>query len=447
MGNEIFKIFCLLGTPTILQTDSGREFFNKVVAELANTWTVRLLRGRPRHPQSQGSVERANQDFKNQLRLRMLEGKEARWSEALHYVQFTKNNSYHTTIKQTPFEALFGHKCGQGVKSLNLPPEIADTLNDEEDLANLIRIQNTADEETTEDAPEADVSTTSHDDTAMDASSADETTVEHDDTAMETGSADDTALDDAQFYTAREDAVQVFPDDDAGRPVAQAKMLQPEAQYHVMQAAKPTFCCGCDKPTSGQHQCRTCESPVHATCGTVIEDEWGAPQIECQLCSRKDRMKLARSKARDGMASAAEKMKTSSLKQLPDLNVGDAVLVPVAMVDRGPLDLRNILAVVLQERNNVFQVGTKHGTIKGWFNKADLGNAGTSTLSVKDVPKEIVLSVREVVRKVSPGSGQGYRKCNCRPSAKQCATKRCNCKQSELLCGSHCHDSLPCTNK
>ena len=33
------------------------------------------------------------------------------WEEHLPLVEFSYNNSYHTTIKATPFEALYGRKC------------------------------------------------------------------------------------------------------------------------------------------------------------------------------------------------------------------------------------------------------------------------------------------------------------------------------------------------
>ena len=51
------------GPPLILQHDNGREFVNNVIARLKNLWLdIVIVRGRPRHPQTQGSVERANQD-------------------------------------------------------------------------------------------------------------------------------------------------------------------------------------------------------------------------------------------------------------------------------------------------------------------------------------------------------------------------------------------------
>ncbi|CAJ0914300.1 unnamed protein product, partial [Mesorhabditis belari] len=49
-------------------SDNGREFANKMVKELVNRWSgCQIVHGRPRHSQSQGSVERANQDVERIL--------------------------------------------------------------------------------------------------------------------------------------------------------------------------------------------------------------------------------------------------------------------------------------------------------------------------------------------------------------------------------------------
>ncbi len=62
---QLLDIFTILGAPVILQSDNGRKFVAKVIQELVDMWTgVKIVHGRARHPQSQGSVERCNQDIK-----------------------------------------------------------------------------------------------------------------------------------------------------------------------------------------------------------------------------------------------------------------------------------------------------------------------------------------------------------------------------------------------
>lgn len=62
---HLTDIFLLFGAPSILQSDNGSEFTANVIEELKMIWTtLKLVHGKPRHPQSQGSIERANGDMK-----------------------------------------------------------------------------------------------------------------------------------------------------------------------------------------------------------------------------------------------------------------------------------------------------------------------------------------------------------------------------------------------
>ena len=56
------------GAPCILQSDNGTEFTTEVIRELKDLWPQQhMIHGWPRHPQRQGSVERANSDNKNMI--------------------------------------------------------------------------------------------------------------------------------------------------------------------------------------------------------------------------------------------------------------------------------------------------------------------------------------------------------------------------------------------
>jgi hypothetical protein len=64
VAGHLNEIFATLGVPRLLQSDNGREFCNQVVRNLLKWWPeCRIVNGRPRHSQSQGSVERANLDI------------------------------------------------------------------------------------------------------------------------------------------------------------------------------------------------------------------------------------------------------------------------------------------------------------------------------------------------------------------------------------------------
>jgi hypothetical protein len=62
------------------------------------------------HPQNDGQSERVIQILEDLLRACALEFSGI-WEEHLSLIEFTYNNIYQTTIKMTPFEALYGRKC------------------------------------------------------------------------------------------------------------------------------------------------------------------------------------------------------------------------------------------------------------------------------------------------------------------------------------------------
>lgn len=67
---ELLKIFLEQGAPFILQSDNGREFTAGIIKELVTLWPeCKIIHGRPRHLQSQGFVERSNQDVEQMLRI------------------------------------------------------------------------------------------------------------------------------------------------------------------------------------------------------------------------------------------------------------------------------------------------------------------------------------------------------------------------------------------
>jgi hypothetical protein len=54
---QILDIFLLFGAPNILQSDNGAEFTASIISQLKDLWPeCKFVDGKPRHPQSQGSV-------------------------------------------------------------------------------------------------------------------------------------------------------------------------------------------------------------------------------------------------------------------------------------------------------------------------------------------------------------------------------------------------------
>ncbi|KAL4112594.1 hypothetical protein QTP88_016347 [Uroleucon formosanum] len=124
LAYNIIDIFTLIGAPSVLQSDNGREFANQIVSSLKDLWPKpKIVHGKPRHSQSQGSVERANQDIENMLTTWIQEQITSQWSQG---------------IKITPCEALFGCKIKIGLNTSNLPEEVVENIKTEEDLTAII---------------------------------------------------------------------------------------------------------------------------------------------------------------------------------------------------------------------------------------------------------------------------------------------------------------------
>ncbi|CAN6446957.1 unnamed protein product [Victoria cruziana] len=62
------------------------------------------------HPQTDGQTERTIATVEDMLRACILEW-QGEWDEHLPLVEFAYNNSYHSSIGMTPFEALYGRPC------------------------------------------------------------------------------------------------------------------------------------------------------------------------------------------------------------------------------------------------------------------------------------------------------------------------------------------------
>ena len=119
---QLLHILRIFGAPSILQRDNGREFVNSVITELSAMWDgLKIVHGKSRHSQYQGSVERANRDIEDMLMTRLQSNSATHWGDGLRFIQVMKNSTYHGSIKCSPYEAMFGQPLKVGLKTSNLP--------------------------------------------------------------------------------------------------------------------------------------------------------------------------------------------------------------------------------------------------------------------------------------------------------------------------------------
>ncbi|KAL5503594.1 hypothetical protein EMCRGX_G010567 [Ephydatia muelleri] len=108
-------IFPYFGVPRILHSDNGREFVNMVIVDLLKCWNsnIQLVSGRPRHPQSQGLVERAHQTLHKKMAAEISASgmKTPPWSDWLPRIVYAMNIQVHDTTGASPYELVFGQKA------------------------------------------------------------------------------------------------------------------------------------------------------------------------------------------------------------------------------------------------------------------------------------------------------------------------------------------------
>ena len=113
VSEHILDIFCDSGPPHILHSENGREFSNNLLfSTLAAKWpSLKVVHEKPRHPESQGAVERANRDIKDALFGMLYDhDNDQCWIKYLRWVQRNHNTSYNTVIRMTPYEVIITGK-------------------------------------------------------------------------------------------------------------------------------------------------------------------------------------------------------------------------------------------------------------------------------------------------------------------------------------------------
>ena len=93
------------GVPDIIQSDNGKEF-KGAVAILCKRLKIKVINGRPRHPQTQGLVEQANGVAKTKINAWMADTGSKYWPDALSIVEAQMNNQKHTSLPRhlTPYQ-------------------------------------------------------------------------------------------------------------------------------------------------------------------------------------------------------------------------------------------------------------------------------------------------------------------------------------------------------
>ncbi|GJV17351.1 putative reverse transcriptase domain-containing protein [Tanacetum coccineum] len=98
------------GVPISIILDHDNHFTSRFWQSLQNALRTQLDMSTAYHPKTDGQSERTIQTLEDMLRACVIDFGKG-WDKHLPLIEFSYNNSYHASIKATPFEALYGRKC------------------------------------------------------------------------------------------------------------------------------------------------------------------------------------------------------------------------------------------------------------------------------------------------------------------------------------------------
>lgn len=348
-------------------------------------WSLKLVNGKPRHSQSQGSVERSNQDVRDMLVAWMADNKTEKWFEGLRFIQSKKNRALHSIIKTSPYEAMFGSAQKIGFADSSLSSDMYSSIKTEEELKQLLSsVKNN--------------------------------------------------------NQANEEEINEQSSEDRNRPQPEGEVTQESEKRDNSKI----YCIISENKTSGIHKCSKCHQYVHVICGESDENNEGFGQnVTCKLCIRKNDINIERKCAKTGQKQQAQKMVSSSNSKFPEVAIGTSVAVRVPDVDRGRAALRNVLAVVAGiNSSGLYQLGTKERLLKRLYARNEFIVAEINFINLQDVPSTS-LTLRSASM-LSSGSKQGFISCHCK---RYCIDKKCKCVAKNMKCNSKCHNNSSCKNK
>jgi transposase InsO family protein len=106
------NVYKLHGLPTQIITDRDPLFTSGFWQEIMKMLGVKLNFSTAYHPQTDGQTERLNQCIEGYLRC-MIFQRPKEWVKWVPLAEWWYNTNFHTAIKTTPFEALYGYKPPQ----------------------------------------------------------------------------------------------------------------------------------------------------------------------------------------------------------------------------------------------------------------------------------------------------------------------------------------------
>jgi transposase InsO family protein len=96
--------------PKKIISDRDSTFTSRFWTSLQSALGTQLNLSTTYHPETNGKTERVNQVMEDMLRMYVMDN-QTHWEKYLPLVEFSYNNSFHSSIGMPPYEALYGRPC------------------------------------------------------------------------------------------------------------------------------------------------------------------------------------------------------------------------------------------------------------------------------------------------------------------------------------------------
>ena len=106
----IDKIVCCHGIPLSIISDRGAQFTSRFLRLFPEGIGTKVKLSTTFYPQMADQVKRTIKTLQGILSALMIDFK-GYWDRHLPMVEFTYNNSFHSSISMAPYEALYGRRC------------------------------------------------------------------------------------------------------------------------------------------------------------------------------------------------------------------------------------------------------------------------------------------------------------------------------------------------
>ncbi|KAL2103158.1 hypothetical protein ACEWY4_000026 [Coilia grayii] len=113
------QFISIFGLPKLIQSDRGTNFTSKMFSQVLHILNIKHNKSSPRHPQSQGVLERFHQTYKSMLRAYCVElGRD--WEDGLPWLLLAVREVTQASTGFSPNELVFGHTVrGQVTRLFN----------------------------------------------------------------------------------------------------------------------------------------------------------------------------------------------------------------------------------------------------------------------------------------------------------------------------------------